>query len=527
MRSRNSTLALLALLTALASAQTSVESNVPGAGFDEPQANSQQSAAPTIQVFSRETIVDVLVTDANGKPVHGLIKSDFTISEDNKPQPIRSFAEYSKDTPAPPARTLPPDTYSNRNALPASGPVQIIYITLPCPPIMRGRTESYIADYLRTMPTGTQVAIFGFRADLGLRLVQGFTTDGPRAAAAIDNLDLPVCKTPWADPIAAVDQIAAYVAGIHGRKNLIWVTSSPLAIMRDGGYSWSRGASDMTYIHRLMDTYDLFTREQIAIYPFDPRGVPADPQGRPIALNFNSLRVEDIATQTGGAAIYNTNDFKGAVAKIVDDTTHFYTLSYIPPRATDDGHYHAIKITVDRPGLHLVYRNGYNDEHPAPPDDVLKVHMNQASMGLGSLPSTQLTFDVQVMPGAPNAAKPANTAGTRHALPSAKAPITYNLLYMLDQSQIDFAATPDGLRNASLEFDLAAYDSYGKLITVRSQTLKLPLTFEEYQEFIQTPFKFFLPIDLPPGEITLRAGVFDGISNKSGTLEIPLTVPRK
>jgi hypothetical protein len=143
-------------------------------------------------------------------------------------------------------------------------------------------------------------------------------------------------------------------------------------------------------------------------------------------------------------------------------------------------------------------------------------------MGLGSLPATQLAFDVQVTPGAPDP----KASDTRHALPSAKSPTTYNLLYKLDQSQIDFAAAADGLRNASLEFDLAAYDPYGKLITVRSQSLKLPLTIEEYQEFIQTPFKFFLPIDLPPGPVTLRAGVFDAVSNKSGTLEIPLTVPK-
>ena len=175
----------------------------------------------------------------------------------------------------------------------------------------------------------------------------------------------------------------------------------------------------MVYVHRLMDTYDTFTREQIAIYPFDPQGVvPPGRNGQPHALGFGNLRNEDIATETGGAAIYNTNDFKGAVAKIVDDTSHFYTLSYIPPRPTDDGHFHPISIAVDRPGLHLVYRGGYNGEQPAPPDSVLKVHMNQATMGLGTLPSTQLTFDIQVLPNQsqPNpAGQPANVSSPRPA----------------------------------------------------------------------------------------------------------------
>jgi hypothetical protein len=242
-----------------------------------------------------------------------------------------------------------------------------------------------------------------------------------------------------------------------------------------------------------------------------------------------TLEDEEVAEATGGAAIYNTNDFKAAVAKVVDDTSHYYTLSYIPPRPNDDGHYHSIKISPSRPGLHLVYRGGYNDEHPAPPDAVLKVHMTQSSMGLGALPSTELLFNLQVAPSqtsdqrtGPSPARGAN----RRVLPTAagKTPVAYDLLYKLDQTQIAFAVTKDGVHTASLEFDLAAYNADGKLLTVRSQTLKLPLTPAEYLDFIQMPFQFYLAIDLPPGPITLRAGVFDDISSRAGTIEIPLTV---
>jgi VWFA-related protein len=390
--------------------------------------------------------------------------------------------------------------------------------------------KKYIADYLRTMPAGTEVAVFVYRSDYGLRLLQGFTTDGAKAAAAVDNLVvLSVGKPPSADPVAAANQIAAYVAGVHGRNNLIWI-GSPLPIMRDGGQSW--GFQNMTMVHRLMDTYDNFTREQIAIYPFDPMGVPAPGLfvgKQPPALGFATLRAEDIATETGGGAIYNTNDFKSAVAKIVDETSHFYTLSYIPPRQYDDGHYHPIKIAVDRPGLHLTYRNGYNDEHPTPPDAVLKVHMDQSSMGLGALPSTQINLDIRVTPGVPDpAATPAKSASSRRALAiSGKTQVPYSIIYNLDQSQIDFAVTPDGVRRTSLEFDLAAYDPYGKLLTVRSQTLTLTLSSGQYEEFVLRPFKFVLPIDLPPGQLTLRAGVFDTAASKAGTLEVPLTIPKK
>ena len=80
-------------------------------------AQSPQAApAPTLHVYSRETILDVLVTDDKGQPVRGLAKSDFTVEEDNKPQPIRSFYEVDKTSPPAPARTLPPNTYTNSHS---------------------------------------------------------------------------------------------------------------------------------------------------------------------------------------------------------------------------------------------------------------------------------------------------------------------------------------------------------------------------------------------------------------------------
>jgi VWFA-related protein len=533
-------LALAALATTRLPAQSNlnsgVESNIPGAGFDAPTPNPTSAFTPTLHVYSRETILDVLVTDASGHPVRGLKRSDFTVSEDGQPQPIRSFAEFDRDAPAAQPAALPPNTYTNARTIPPSGPVQIFYFDLPARTCLPGpnfaadaavgaiftRAKPYIADYLRTMPLGTQVAVFAFRRDYGLRLLQGFTTDGKLAAAAIDNLAvLSACPPTNFDPIAAADQIAAYAAGVHGRKNLIWI-GAPLDIMRDGGLSWHPGSSpDMILIHRLMDAYDRFAAEQIAIYPLDPAGVH-------LIGGLGILQAEEVATGTGGAAIYNTNDFKSAVAKVVDDTSHYYTLSYVPPRLVDDGHFHPVRITANRPGLRLTYRGGYNSEQPAPPDNVLKIHMSQASMGLGSLPATELVFNAKVEPSPPSA-QAASPLQTRKSLALAgKQPVPYDTLFSLQPDQIAFAQSSDGtVFNGSVEFDLAAYDGYGKIVAVRSQTLKLPLTAEEHLDFENHPFQFYLPIDLPPGNLTLRLGVFDATSNHAGTLEIPISSTRR
>ena len=103
----------------------------------------------------------------------------------------------------------------------------------------------------------------------------------------------------------------------------------------------------------------------------------------------------------------------------------------------------------------------------------------------------------------------------------------FTALFTFDPTQIALAETPDGVRTASIELDLGAFDFYGTLVTTRSQTFKITVTPAQYNGFFRTPLKLSLPIDLPHGQLTLRAGVFDTSANKAGTLEIPLTVPKK
>ena len=279
-----------------------------------------------------------------------------------------------------------------------------------------------------------------------------------------------------------MNQIAAYVAGIKGRKDLVWIVSGmPLSILRDGGVADPRALPpDMTYVHQLMDLYDIFTREQIAIYPLDPAGFTVWAAG--------SLRAMEVADATGGTTD-NTNDYKGELTKIVDQSSHGYTLSYVPTRPDEDGHFHPIKITVDRPGLHLTYRNGYNDEQPQPPDKVLKQQMTQGPMRLGAIPATQLLFYLKV-----ETATPATLA--KHVSSSPPQPHTkgapYATSFIIDPTQLALLQHPNGTRTASIELDLGAFDSFSQLVAARSQTFTLTITPAHLAGFYRGPSRFRL-----------------------------------
>jgi hypothetical protein len=112
-------------------------------------------------------------------------------------------------------------------------------------------------------------------------------------------------------------------------------------------------------------------------------------------------------------------------------------------------------------------------------------------------------------------AAPAHTKGTPYTAP-----------FTFDPTQIALTQNPDGTRTASIELDLGAFDAYGKLAASRSQTFKLNVTPAQYAVFYRKPINLSLAIDLPHGQLNLRAGVFDTAANKAGTLEIPLNVPK-
>ena len=525
-------LALPALLaaTAQATAQTTAQpdstvvNQFPESAPPPPPADN----TPTLHITTREVVVDVEVYDDAGNPVHGLTQSDFTIEENGKPQPLRTFREFSKSAQAAESASpkLPYGVYTNSQSVPTTGPVNILlFDAMHSRPEMIVHSLQYASDYFSTMPKGTLVAIFWF-SDSGLHMLQGFTSDRVTLQRALHNIHIEVRSNlehhtiEWYT-IDMFNQIAAYVSGIKGRKNLLWIVPGmPVNLMRDGGWEWP-DAHDMTIVHRLMDTYERFSAEQIAVSPVDPSGV--------VGLGIPQLKAEEVAEQSGGEAFYNNNDLKSLIAKAIDHGSQFYTLSYIPPKRKDDGHYHHIKVEIsNHSGLHLVYRKGYDAERvptldaPAPGPALMKASMEGNAPG-----ATQILFDAAAWPSPPAASPtepdPAKPA-TKKAKVSPKGLIPYEVHYGFPSNEIAFTEDADGMLNGSIEFDITAYDDYRKLVGHLSQTVTFHLSVADYDEFMSKPFHYTQKLALPLGQLSFHLGILDNVTSKVGTLEIPLTV---
>ena len=377
----------------------------------------------------------------------------------------------------------------------------------------------------------------------------------------------------------ALDEIAAFGSGIKGRKNLIWFMTGlpqitqfqwvsnllyamqPRQILPTSVGVMSAAAPAVTLVDDTSDlqrTYGLLNAAQVAISPVDPRGLGGQAGdaaeltignvvGGEVAIEEipqykqNSfLSMQDMAASTGGIAYYNRNDLDGAIGEAIATGSDYYSLSYVPPPAKYDGKYHKIEVKVDRPGLHLQYREGYTAidlAKPLPeknnaksgetaPDPDSDFH---TAVDRGMNPATALVFELQVAPST-TPAKPGDPAALKEVLDpklSGKPLVRYALMYELPAGEVTLVDGPNGTRKGSLEFNAVAYGDDGVKLSVVRETVNFTLKPGDVDHFIKNPVEMPLQIDLPPGKVDIRVGVLDVPSQKMGTVEFPEEVRKE
>jgi len=153
---------------------------------------AQESASniptPTIRVNTRLVVLDVVVTDKQGKPIPGLKPDDFTVEENGKKQKVATFATPEDIAKANATQELPPGIYSNEPQYhPTNGPATVLLLDAANTPFKdqayaRLQMLKFVAANLKP---GQRIAIFTLTNGLGV--LQDFTADPNILAAAIKN----------------------------------------------------------------------------------------------------------------------------------------------------------------------------------------------------------------------------------------------------------------------------------------------------------------------------------------------------
>jgi VWFA-related protein len=401
---------------------------------------SQQQSEYVLRVESDLVLVNVTVRDKSGNFVQGLKPENFTILEDNKAQKIVSFDMENVDA-------VPPLDVTQAKPLPEPAPGQaspaasaantalqfkdrrliVLFFDLSAmepDEIDHAVTaaEHYVdtqmapADLVSIVSLGSSLLVNqDFTVDHALLKKQleqfssgsgqGFeegttgTTEGTPDTGqpfTADDTEYNIFNTDRR--LEALRSVAEKLSYVQQKKSLIYFSSG---MDRTGIENQSE----------LRAAVNAAVRSNLAIYTMDMRGLQAlvaggeaqnaslrgvsaySGQATLNALNSNFTTQETLVTlasDTGGRAFLDSNDFSKIFRGVQQDTSTYYLLGYHSTNPARDGHYRRIVVKSNVPGVKIDYRRGYyapaDYQHSTKDDKERQLEQELAS----ELPATDL-----------------------------------------------------------------------------------------------------------------------------------------
>jgi VWFA-related protein len=382
---------------------------------------AQESFSEAIQVSVVN--VDVFVTDKKGQPVTGLRKEDFQVLEDGKPVEVSNFyAEAGGTAPPPAARAT---VAVAAPAAPAERAVDqrlrlVVFVDdVNLSAANRSRILQSVGTFLHhELKPGDEVMLI--RYDERVKIQRSFTADtaqldadlkamlalptdirkynqslsqalnelyqsmnggesvGPMAEAAMSN---------WAaqessmvrGTLDALDGVVSWLAGVPGRKAVLYVSDGlPLVPGLDLFTIFTRAMTSTQVYERTPSTmaqkFDLTkrfremtahaSRNRIVFYPIEAYGTRTSSGSLFDSVSDsnrqNGLRF--LAEDTGGRELFNATDVAGALARVGDDLSTYYSLGYQPRRPGDEAeHKITVRVKSSR-AAEVRYRQWYRDK---------------------------------------------------------------------------------------------------------------------------------------------------------------------
>jgi len=369
---------------------------------------SQQQSEFRLRAEADLVLVNVTVKDKNGNFVAGLKPENFTILEDNKPQKVISFdvenvdavpaldvaqakplAEAPEKAVAAPATADAASQFKDRRLivlffdLSAMEPDEIDHAVTSAERYVD--TQMAPADLVSIVSLGSSLLVNqDFTADHALlkkQLAQfstgsgqGFeegttgTTEGTPDTGqpfTADDTEYNIFNTDRR--LEALRSVAERLAHVQQKKSLIYFSSG---MDRTGIENQSE----------LRAAVNAAVRSNLAIYTMDMRGLQAlvaggeaqnaslrgvsaySGQSTLNALNSNFTTQETLVTlasDTGGRAFLDSNDFSKIFKGVQQDTSTYYLLGYHSTNPARDGHYRRIVVKSNLPSVKIDYRRGY------------------------------------------------------------------------------------------------------------------------------------------------------------------------
>jgi VWFA-related protein len=366
------------------------------------QPQSTSKASQGFRVTSELVLVNVVVRDKKGSPVRGLKKDDFTLFEDGKRQDISTFDvenvdEFALASPG----EAPVSGSASTPALlrPSSNPtleardrrLMLLFFDFSAlEPEQIERSVNAAKTFVQThMQPADLIGMVSLSTDLRVDL--DFTADKPRILAALsaytssqgqgfEAMDTATETSGSYTPddsdyntfnadrkLLALQSIMQTLGKISQKKALIY---------------FSNGISQSGFDNQsaLRAATSSAVKANVSIYPVDVQGLQAFPGGgeaRAASLRGQSAysgqavlndfdknaaaqeTLSTLASDTGGKAFFDSNDFGGVFTQVQKDSSFYYVLGFTSSNALKDGRFRRLRVQVNRADVRLEYRPGY------------------------------------------------------------------------------------------------------------------------------------------------------------------------
>jgi VWFA-related protein len=531
-------------------------------------------------------LIPTLVTDKSGKHVTGLRQEDFTVLESGVEQKIATFQEITSD-PHLLSRPSNPDEFSNSaQGGPATGRITVIVLDLINTHFADQATaRAELLKYLtQSVDQREPTALYTFTRS-GINVIHDFTTDPRILVAALhrvngdafQNVDSesaqedtassssgsspsPASKTSSsagvnqhavkaeADRIQgmlndaevtlrtleqrfaimytlqAMEELAQQLAGVPGRKSLIWAGGGfPFHVSDDTTMQLAPASHDnLADLYPMYEhTWQMLNVAQIALYPVDVKGmqvlVMADASARTAGNNYprksmrrqfdNQTTMNVFASMTGGRAYENSNDLVTGFRDAVRDSEEYYMLGYYLDQTKTKPGWRKLVVKAKGEHLEVRARSGF--------------FVTNATVDPGTNRNSDIALALQSPVDFTSIALVARWDNVEASKDPGKKHVNFEMQLAVDPTLINVAEN----NHVAMEFAAQAKAPDGKMVdSPVGKKIENHLTAEKLSAINQDGVGYRGALELAPGDFTVRFVVRDDLSGRIGSVAAPLKV---
>ena len=309
---------------------------------------------------------------------------------------------------------------------------------------------------------------------------------------------------PWLFIPEAVQEQYNNLVSIANRGNVSFYTVDPKGLVtwsqNNNGREWLSGAAAETRSQQMRGGVGEVSTGQARAAETAEGALRANPL----------LWLRDLAQQTGGVPIAETNDYRAPLRTAMEEVRTYYEASYAPHIAAYDGKFRKIAVRVDRPDVVVHARSGYfalPQIQGGKPLFAYEMPLLNA-LNTSSVPA-EVTFQV--------AAERFNDRGPK---------VEYMVTLEAPLRGFTFLSQPDQ-KNSAVDAALLAIlkNSNGEIVEKFAKDFAVQVALDKVNAYKEGNLVQTFRAELPPGAYTLEAVVMDRYDNKTGVEKTSLTVP--